>query len=404
MKINCKRVVICVLCLCMLAGCSKNKKEMNIEEKERVDPVLLKVSETLSSMSLEEKIAQMFVIENRTSSYTDDLKNRLEIYKPGGFILFRENVTSYTDTLSFIQNVKKTSSIPLFIGIDQEGGSVQRIASLTDHAVTKIPFMYDLGNKNDEELTKSVARVLAEELRVFGINMDFAPSLDIWSNPNNKVIGKRSFGNTSERVALLGPLFGKTLEENHVTAVYKHFPGHGDTLTDSHQGLPVISKTEEELTVFEWIPFQKAIENGASAMMVGHLALPSITGDSTPATLSFPIVTGILKEKLGFHGLVVTDALNMRALTSHYSEREIYRKAILAGNDLLLMPLSLENAISYIKEDIQNDIITEKRIDESVQKILTYKYSKLEETYTDVLPSSYLGSSEHQSVVERVYE
>ncbi len=404
MKEKSKVFFVSLFFLFFLFGCAKVEKKLQVEEKERVDPIIQKVSTTLSSMSLEEKIAQMFIIQNRTSVYTDDLQNELTTYKPGGLILFQENITSYEETLSLIKNIKSTSFVPLFIGIDQEGGSVQRISSLTDHNVTKIPYMYDLGGKNDEKLTKEVARVLALELRTFGINMDFAPSIDIWSNPKNTVIGKRSFGSNSDIVTHMGSIFGETLEENGILSVYKHFPGHGDTALDSHLGLPVIYKSFDDLSSFEWVPFQFVIDKGASAIMVGHLALPNITGDNTPATLSSKIVTDVLKDKLHFDGLIVTDALNMGALTKYYSERDIYRKAILAGNDLLLMPLSLERAISYIKEDVQNGVISEERIHDSVQKILTFKYRKIEEKYHDYLPSSYLGSMEHQTIINHVYE
>lgn len=389
--------------LILVPGCSTNEKNFKAEEKKPLDPIVQKANKTLKSMSLEEKIGQMFIIQNRTPRYTDPLKQELETYKPGGFILFKENISSYEGTLSLIKEIKKTSSIPLFIGIDQEGGLVQRIASLEDKAVTKIPYMYELGCKNDENLTEDVAKVLAEELRVFGINMDFAPSLDIWSNPKNMVIGKRSFGTDSEVVKKMGTLFGKGLEANGITAVYKHFPGHGDTVTDSHVGLPIVYKTKEELSTFEWVPFKEAITNGAKAIMVAHLSLPNITGDNTPATLSSKIVTDVLKEKMQFDGLIITDALNMGALTKNYEEREIYRRAILAGNDLLLMPLSLERAITYIKEDIQKGIISEDRIDESVYKILIFKYREIEEKYNEYLPVSYLGSDAHAAVINRVY-
>lgn len=397
------KIYILFFILFLFSGCSKVDRVIQVENKERVDSVLQKVNDTLSSMSLEDKIAQMFVIQNRTPIYTDALKNELETYKPGGFILFKENISSYEGTLRLVKEIKKTSSIPLFIGIDQEGGLVQRISSLTDYEVTKIPYMYELGSKNDEVLTKDVAKVLALELRVFGINMDFAPTVDIWSNPKNTVIGKRAFGTNSDIVKKMGPLFGKTLGENGIIPVYKHFPGHGDTVVDSHLGIPIIYKTEEQLSSFEWVPFQAAIENGAEVIMVGHLALPNVTFDNTPATLSSKIVTNILREKLHFDGLVITDALNMGALTKYYNEREVYRRAILAGNDILLMPLSLSNAISYIKEDIQNGVISEDRINASVQKILTFKYRKIEGEYNNYLPVSILASEEHKNIVNRVY-
>ena len=183
---------------------------------------------------------------------------------------------------------------------------------------------------------------------------------------------------------------------------YKHFPGHGDTLEDSHNTLPIINKTKEELMEMELKPFIEAIKNDAKIIMVSHLAIPKITNDNTPASLSKVIVTDLLKEELGFDGLVITDALNMKALTNEYTEEEIYMNAINAGVDILLMPDFDIETIDIIKNAILNQEISEERINESVKKILNLKYDLLEEenTYT----KEYLGSIEHQEIISKIDE
>ena len=187
---------------------------------------------------------------------------------------------------------------------------------------------------------------------------------------------------------------GKGLEDNGIIATYKHFPGHGDTATDSHTSLPVINKTYEELLNNELIPFKKAIENNAKIIMIGHISFPSLTGNNTPASLSKEVITNLLKNKLGYDGLVITDALNMGALTNNYTDEEIYVKAVAAGVDLLLMPSDAKEAVEAIKNNI-----SEERIDESVKKILLFKYTYLKD---NVLDESYLNSKAHQDIINKI--
>ncbi len=258
-----------------------------------------------------------------------------------------------------------------------------------------------VGSTRNSLLSYGVGKVVGEELQVFGINMDFAPVLDIVSDFNNQVIGNRSFGSDAKTVSEMGIAFANGLEDSGVIAVYKHFPGHGSTISDSHSVLPIISKTKEELVTSDLIPFQKAIDAGADIIMVGHLAVPSISHDETPASLSPAIITGLLKEEMGYQGLVVTDALNMGAITKYYSEKEIYERAIQAGVDILLMPVDLGRAIAYIKESIAEGQITEQQIDESVRKILLLKYQKLSSKKLD---KTFLGSQKHQFIIEKVYD
>jgi beta-N-acetylhexosaminidase len=249
-----------------------------------------------------------------------------------------------------------------------------------------------VGNSNDVSVAYDVGKVIAEELRVFGINMDFAPVIDVYSNLENTVIGKRSFGNDSTLVSKMGIHLAKGLLENGVIPVYKHFPGHGNTSVDSHYFLPIVDKTKDELYSLDLIPFMEAIDKGAEVIMIGHLAVPSITGNEVPASLSKELITRLLKEEMGYNGLVVTDALNMGALTKYYSQEEVYVKAIEAGVDLLLMPSSSRKALSSIRTAIEEGLISEERIDESVKEIILANSTSMDGETTALFLSKLLNS------------
>lgn len=394
---NKKRYLISFLLILTCIGCSTKQTEK--PDTNPPTPPNQEVKYTIDNLTLEEKIGQMLIVSYRSTTMDETLKQVLETNKPGGFILFKENFTNYENTIKFIDDIQSTANIPLFLSIDQEGGKVQRLKDLEDRKATEIPPMQQIGKTNDTQLAYNVGKIIAEELQVFGINMDFAPVLDIVSSEKNTVIGNRSFGENAQIVSDMGISLAKGLEENGVIPVYKHFPGHGSTITDSHYDLPVLEKTKEELLSSELIPFQKAIENHAEVIMIGHLAIPNITQDETPASLSKVLITDLLKTEMGFQGLVVTDALNMGALTKHYSEKEIYELAINAGVDLLLMPTSSTSAIKYIKESIEEGKIKEEQIDRSVTKILKLKSNKITNQKLGV---EYLGSKEHQEIINKI--
>ena len=348
----------------------------------------------LENMTIEEKIGQMLIIYDTHETVDKELKEFIADIKPGGFIINQSNITTFAKTKKYIADLKANSDIPLIISIDQEGGSVQRLQNLEDKKATYVPSMFYVGKTKDYNLAYEVGKVLAEDMRTLGINLAYAPVCDIFSNPNNKVIGNRSFGTSPNLVANMCTSLGKGLEDNGIIATYKHFPGHGDTATDSHTSLPVINKTYTELLNNELIPFKKAIENDAKIIMVAHIAFPSLTGNNTPSSLSKEVITDLLKNKLGYDGLVITDALNMGALTNNYTDEEIYVKAVEAGVDLLLMPSDAKEAIKAIKNNI-----SEERIDESVKKILLFKYTYLKD---NVLDESYLNSKAHQEIINEI--
>ena len=403
-------LVLALFCVLFLCSCAKAGPEQQVEEEreehaigevaaqEQAAPTMEeRLAAQLRTMTIEEKIAQMIIIQYPSETMDDTLMHYIRDVKPGGFLLTSENLGTYEQTKELVEALQSNSEIPMFISVDQEGGVVQRFSELSGSVPTEIPSMLSVGRTGETQLAYDIGKVIAEELRTVGINLDFAPVMDILPQNGESFIGTRSFGSVAAMVSAMAMAFAKGLEEHGVLSVYKHFPGHGDTTTDSHRNLPVMDKTKEELLENELIPFQAAIENGANIIMIGHIALPKVVGDDTPASLSKEIITDLLKTEMGYEGLVITDALSMRALTNQYSHEEICIKAVEAGVDLLLLPNDCERAVELIKETF-----SEERIDQSVAKILRLKYTQLEKY--SLLDSTYLGSDEHRAVVARVYE
>lgn len=391
-----KFIILFIFIITILTGCSNNKKVSNKDfEKLSIEE---KVNYKMDNLSIDEKIAQMLIVYYIGDEYDENLSNIIKEVKPGGFILMSDNITTYDRTLNFVKGMQNDSDIPMIISTDEEGGSVQRIKGIRDISVTDIPYMYYLGQTKDKNLAYKVGEIIANELRTIGVNLTYAPVMDIYSNPNNTVIGKRSFGSDPNTVYDMATSLKNGIEDNLVNTCIKHFPGHGDTETDSHFETPIINKTLDELENSDLLPFIKSI-NDTNMIMVGHIALPKITNSSIPASLSKEIVTDLLKNKYNYKGLVITDALNMRSLTNNYSDKEIYTMAINAGVDLLLMPNGSKNAIKYIKEAIDDEEININIINESVRKILTYKYSNIKENYLD---KSYLNKSEYSNVLNQI--
>lgn len=396
-------IAFIVLCFCILFSIvfmMKQNNGMVKKEEQKEQEGNKSLDERIGELSLEEKIGQMLIISNSSTSMNESFKSLLEQIKPGGIIFFKENFTNYEKTKTLIEEIEKTSKIPYLLATDQEGGRVQRLSKLEDKNITLIPQMKELGKRENKKLAYNVGKVIAEELQVFGINMNFAPVIDVLSNSNNQVIGDRSFGTSKEIVSELGISLAKGLMDHGVIPVYKHFPGHGNTEVDSHYDLPLISKTKEELLENDLIPFQNAIQNGAEVIMIGHLAVPNISND-IPASLSKVLISDLLKQEMNYNGLVITDALNMKAITNRYEPKEIYEMAINAGVDLLLMPKDPLEAINKIKESIEKGTIKESQIDQSVKKILNLKLNKLSK---EKLDPKFLGSDEHQQIINSIQE
>ena len=368
-------------------------EEKNIPEPEP-EPVDL-IKEKLDAMTLDEKIAQLLIVENKGIAVSEAEIKQLETAPYGGYILMEGNYSTLSNTRKLVEDLQKNAKTQLIIATDQEGGLVQRIARVTDRAATNIPNMYRLGATRNKALAQDVGRVMAEEMRAIGINVDFAPDADVYSDPNNVVIGSRSFSKDPQVVAEMSVALAQGLEKNGVIATYKHFPGHGNTSTDSHYSLPIIQRTRAELDKSDLVPFRYAIRNGAKVIMTGHIALPKITGDNTPATLSPKINTDILRKEFKYEGLIVSDGMNMGALANNYPETEIYYRAINAGIDMVVLPSSPEIAMKSIKEHVSKE-----RIDESVYRILKFKDDYLKNY--QYLDESYFGSAEHARVIQQI--
>jgi beta-N-acetylhexosaminidase len=330
--------------------------------------------EQVGQMTLEEKVGQMVVVGFEGTAVNREIKNLIENNHVGGVILFKRNITDATQLLDLLNGLKATNSvnkIPLFLSVDEEGGRVSRMPG----ELVKLPTNQVIGQADSEVFSYLIGKYIAGELKAFGFNMDFAPVLDVNSNPQNPVIGDRAFGNNPQIVTRLGlqTLWG--MQPVGVIPVVKHFPGHGDTSVDSHVALPSVNSDLDRLRRFELIPFREAIQNGADAVMVAHILLPKIDPDY-PASLSKTIITDLLKNELKFTGLVVTDDMTMGAITENYSIDGAAVQAIAAGSDLVLVCHEYQKelaVIDAIKNAVSNGTIPESRIDESVYKILKLK-------------------------------
>ena len=392
-------VTFTLLTVCVFSGfkLAENIKEKTKphEEPESEAQKEAKTKEQLSlnileQMTLEQKIGQMLIIRNDYTNMVPEFEEEITNIHPGGYIIFDKNITTLSGTKQFIEDsrekIEEASSvilkdgsnitIPAFMSVDQEGGSVQRFQAISDYPPEYVPSMSEIGATGSTDTAYQTGRLLAEQCKSIGLNLDFAPVADIFSNPQNTVIGDRAFGTDKETVATMSTALAQGLRDKDVIPVFKHFPGHGDTATDSHVSMPIVTKTLSELSQNELYPFQKAINSGAEIIMVAHIALPNITGDYTPASLSPIIVTNILKNQLGYQGIVITDGLDMGALTENYRNADIAIKAITAGADILLTPVSPLEARDAILSAIQNGTISENRINESVLKILRLKLQR----------------------------
>ncbi len=328
------------------------------------------VDSTFSTLTLDEKIGQLFMIaaysdrDERHYSYIDKL---ITEYHLGGLIFFQGGPIRQAKLTNRYQ---AASRIPLLIGIDAEWGLGMRLDSTLSY-----PKQMVLGSISDNHLIYEMGSDIARQCKRLGIHINFAPVTDINSNPKNPVIGIRSFGEDKENVAVKSIAYMKGLQHNRIIATAKHFPGHGDTESDSHFTLPVLSHTKEELFNTDLYPYKKLIADSLMGVLSGHLNIPSL--DNTPklpSSLSEKVINGVLRKELGFRGLVFTDAMNMRGVLKSGSAPDVNLKALIAGNDILLFPESVAATITRIKEAISSRQISEKIIDDKVKRILQAKY------------------------------
>ncbi len=339
------------------------------------------VEKILSEMTLEEKIYQMFVLNpeqltgvGQVTSAGERTRSSLEKYPVGGILYFGPNIQDPEQTKNMLAAVRdygmEIEGLPLFLCVDEEGGRIARIAGNSSFSVQKTKPMAQIA---DAEEAYEAGNVIGSYLSELGFNVDFAPDSDVLTNPDNAVIGDRSFGSDAGVVAEYSGKYLEGLHNNEMLGVYKHFPGHGATSGDTHTGFAGTDKTLEEMMEVELLPFSKAQSDGADMVMVSHISVPEILGDNTPCSLSHYMITDVLRNMLGYEGLIITDAMNMSAITANYTNEEAAVLAVNAGVDLILTPGDFKVYHAVILKKVRDGEISEERIDDSVRRIISKK-------------------------------
>lgn len=367
----------------MAAGAEDSFSQETADENSEV-AASDEAEQILQNMSLEDKVAQMFVITpdaltgvEGTNYAGDATRAAFFQYPVGGLVFFRNNIVSREQITEMTQMLQQYSrertGLSLLLAVDEEGGTVTRVAG---GDVSDIPYygsMYEIGQTGDPMEAYSAGGVIGAYLAGLGFTVDFAPVADIWSNAENTVIGSRAFGNTAEEAAPMVAGFVLGLQNEGISGTLKHFPGHGNTTEDSHSGRAYSYRTLDELREEELQTFARGIEVGVDFVMTGHISLPNILGDDLQASMSEFMITDILRGELGFEGVVITDAMNMGAISSFYSSGEAAIRAICAGVDMILMPSDFYGAYEGVLNAVYNGTISEERINQSVRRIIEKK-------------------------------
>ncbi|MFC6860719.1 glycoside hydrolase family 3 N-terminal domain-containing protein [Zunongwangia atlantica] len=326
------------------------------------------VDSVMQKLSPNERIAQLIMVaaySNRDSKHKEEILKLIKEQKIGGLIFFQGTAKKQVQLMNDYQLV---SEVPLLGAIDAEWGLGMRL----DNTIS-FPYQMALGAIQDDTLLYKMGEEVARQIKRTGLHMNFAPVVDVNNNPNNPVINYRSFGEDKEKVAEKGIAYMKGMQDQKILTSAKHFPGHGDTDTDSHKALPQINHPFSRLDSLEMYPFKKLIDAGIGGVMVAHLNIPALDSSGVPSTLSKKIISGILKEKLGFKGLIVTDAMNMKGVTTGNEPGVVDKKAIIAGNDLLEFTEDVPKAIAEVRKAINQGVISQKDIDEKCRKVLAVK-------------------------------
>ena len=335
----------------------------------------------LDTMTDEEKIWQLFFVTpeaitnvNTATVAGETTKKALEQYPVGGIVYFAKNLEDREQTVALLENTQSYAKIPLFLGVDEEGGTVSRVGSNPDMGVPSVGDMRSLGKQQDPAAAYAAGQDIGGSLHALGFNLDFAPVADVAQGADS-VIGSRSFGSDPELCASLAGVIVKSLRAEGIVSCLKHFPGYGSATVDDHNGTSIVEKTLSELEGCDLVPFQSIIASEGSVpfVMVSHLSYPNVTGSDTPADLSASIVTDILRDKLDYQNIIITDSHSMASITDHYSAGDAAVKALAAGCDMILMPSDLQAAFDAVKAAVADGTLSQARIDESVLRILTVK-------------------------------
>lgn len=363
-------------------------------------PVPDPLKEQIETMSLQEKIGQLIIVGVDEYEVNDNALRLIREYYVGGFVLFKKNIRDADQMLALVNSLKEANAanaIPLFLALDEEGGSVSRMPP----EFMKMPPAKRIGAREDEVLAKRAGEILAEEIKAFGMNVNFAPVLDIFSNPKNTVIADRAFGTEAEQVRKQGAAAMQGIREQGVISVAKHFPGHGDTAVDSHVRLPQAEHDLGRLKSFELVPFVQAVADRADAIMMAHILFPNIDPDF-PASLSQVFMDGILRTEMNYDGVIITDDMTMGAITQNYDIGEAAVVSFRAGSDIILVCHDFANqeaVFKALRTAAETGEIPLDRIDESVYRIL-----KLKENYA--LSDEKAGSVDVQGLnakIEQLY-
>lgn len=397
-KIFLSVIAFFTLCASTLSAQYKPENLTAAEEKRAADWV----NATYNSLTQDEKLGQLFIVAlytNKGDDHINGVRSLVVNEKIGGLILMQDDAEKH---INLVNEFQSRSRIPMMIGMDAEWGLYQRIA-----AAHKFPWAMTLGAIQDKQLITEMAAKIASDAKRMGVNWDFAPVVDVNTNPDNPIIGNRSFGSDVPNVVSSAAAYSKGLQQNNVLAAIKHFPGHGDTNTDSHLDLPVVSHNLDRLTEIELAPFKALMDKGIGGVMVAHLYVPALEKEKgVPASVSKSIITGILKEKYGYRGLIITDALNMGAVAKRYKPGELDALAFKAGNDIMLFSEGVKEGKRIIKAAIDRNEISAGRVEESVKKILLTKYYLGLKKYEPRNPAdinSDLNNNSHKEIVQKMY-
>ena len=364
----------------------------------------------LASLSLEEKVGQLLMLDlyapGGSLPLTVDQRVRelLARYRPGGIVLYAANMRSIGQTVDLIRQLQNASRVPLLIAVDEEGGIVSRLSRSEALHATKLPAGRTVGLAASDELAYQIGRVMGRELRSLGINMNLAPVADILSDPFSS-IGTRSYGSDPELVSRMTASVVRGIQDQGVSAVLKHFPGHGATADDSHDGVVVIQHDQTRLESFELRPFEAGIAAEVDGVMTAHIVFPNVTEDGLPVSFSPYFLKEILRKRLGHQNLIITDSLVMSAIGDHWGPGDSAIAAIRAGVDVILRPMDVELAYSAILWAVRDGEIPMERIDDSVRRILRVKHrrSDFDSTPATEDPEQVLGHPDHQKVVNQIY-
>lgn len=361
------------------------------------------VNEKYDSMSLEEKVGQLFIVAaytNRDVVHENEIQALIEKEHIGGLIFMQDQAVHQIELTNKFQSVSK---IPLLIGMDAEWGLAMRLKD-----VERFPWNMTLGALRNNDLVYQVGKQIGVQANRVGVQFNFAPSIDVNVNPNNPIIGSRSFGSNPDRVAEKGIAYMEGMKAQNVLSSAKHFPGHGNTDKDSHKTLPLIPDNKEDLEKYHVAPFKKLIDAGVQSIMVAHLNVPALESDpKIPSTLSKKIITDYLKGELHFKGIIITDALNMDGVAKMYAPGDVDYRAFVAGNDILLFSQNVHIGKQKIIDAINKGEISEQRLEESVKKILMAKYIT---GLNDLKPSDPmnviqdLNSAENLALTTKIFE